>query len=371
MATLRKDGRLQSSVTVTNPFTGAKDKKYAYGYTEEELAAEKARIRKMYENAVLSTTDMTFKDWCDEWIRLKKENDSIAETTEESYRGTIDRHILPNLPEGIKLSQITIYHVKNILRNIKTARTKEYTYTILNGIFRDAMFEQILMKNPCDFIRKPKAKPVRADIILPEYYFKLMEEIKGTQWQYLYSFAWDSGARRGEIGGLRWTDFDEDNAKIVIERTMKKTKEKGQFVGKTKSDYSERELTLTPAAVANLVEWRKILRRKLFEAGLPWYDDDFIFRSFDLTKPIKIGSITSMFAEFRKKLGLPKTIRFHSFRHTHGTVLAEQDLSPKKIQARLGHSSAAFTMDTYVHKSSSMQDGVVEALKQKEKTYQK
>lgn len=59
----------------------------------------------------------------------------------------------------------------------------------------------------------------------------------------------------------------------------------------------------------------------------------------------------------------------HSFRHTHATVLAEGNLSPKKIQLRLGHASAAFTMDTYVHNSASMQDGIIEAVESAEKRF--
>lgn len=45
MPTKRKDGRLQTSVTVENPITGEKKKVYVYGYDLSELEAEKYRIQ--------------------------------------------------------------------------------------------------------------------------------------------------------------------------------------------------------------------------------------------------------------------------------------------------------------------------------------
>ena len=43
-------------------------------------------------------------------------------------------------------------------------------------------------------------------------------------------------------------------------------------------------------------------------------------------------------------------------------LLAEQEISAKKIQARLGHASAAFTMDRYIHHTDEMQDGITDKI---------
>lgn len=56
-----------------------------------------------------------------------------------------------------------------------------------------------------------------------------------------------------------------------------------------------------------------------------------------------------MSADFRrltKELGLPRT-RFHDLRHAHATQLLAAGVHPKAVSERLGHSSVAFTMDTY------------------------
>ena len=75
-----------------------------------------------------------------------------------------------------------------------------------------------------------------------------------------------------------------------------------------------------------------------------------------------LTALTHLFADLKTQLNLPKNLRFHSFRHTHATLLAEQEISAKKIQVRLGHATAAFTMDRYVHNTEKMQDGISQTM---------
>lgn len=73
-------------------------------------------------------------------------------------------------------------------------------------------------------------------------------------------------------------------------------------------------------------------------------------------------NITYIFSKLKRQLQLPRNIRFHSFRHTHATLLAEQEISTKKIQGASRTSSASFTMDRYVHNTDQLQDGIVEMI---------
>jgi integrase len=55
-------------------------------------------------------------------------------------------------------------------------------------------------------------------------------------------------------------------------------------------------------------------------------------------------------ADFRRivsELELPRT-RFHDLRHARATQLLAAGVHPKAVSERLGHSSVAFTMDTYL-----------------------
>lgn len=55
---------------------------------------------------------------------------------------------------------------------------------------------------------------------------------------------------------------------------------------------------------------------------------------------------------------------FHSLRHTHATMLMENGAKVKDIQARLGHSRSAITIDTYSHLTQKMQTESVNIFEQ-------
>ena len=49
----------------------------------------------------------------------------------------------------------------------------------------------------------------------------------------------------------------------------------------------------------------------------------------------------------------------YDVRHTHASLMLKQNVNPKIIQERLGHSSIMITMDTYGHLMTSMQKDAV------------
>ena len=116
--------------------------------------------------------------------------------------------------------------------------------------------------------------------------------------------------------------------------------------------------------------WRKKLTESLLRKDIPLTKDDYIFHSLkNETQPMTLTAVTHIFADLKKRLNLPRDLRFHSFQHTHATLLAEQEISAKKIQVRLGHASAAFTMDRYIHNTAQMQDGITDKIIKCEETY--
>ena len=51
-----------------------------------------------------------------------------------------------------------------------------------------------------------------------------------------------------------------------------------------------------------------------------------------------------------------KYVTFYDLRHTHATHLLEQNIHPKIVSERLGHSTIALTMNTYSHVIPTMQE---------------
>jgi integrase len=65
--------------------------------------------------------------------------------------------------------------------------------------------------------------------------------------------------------------------------------------------------------------------------------------------------LTKAYSDFIKR-NKQKHVTFHDLRHTHATHLLEQNIHPKIVSERLGHSTIAITLDTYPHVLPNMQE---------------
>ena len=88
--------------------------------------------------------------------------------------------------------------------------------------------------------------------------------------------------------------------------------------------------------------------------------DDLVF-SGTKGKPIDPCTLTHGFAKIVRRAGLGK-VRFHDLRHTFASIMLMKGAKPKVISEALGHASVAFTMDTYSHILSGMQEDAMALL---------
>ncbi|WP_110955176.1 tyrosine-type recombinase/integrase [Anaerosinus massiliensis] len=357
MATIREDGRLQSSVTVTNPITGEKKKKYVYGYTEEELETE----RDLVKNSVLNIVKITFKSWATDVLSYKLSEKKISLGTYESYDSVLENHIYPTLGSAY-VDQITPFMLRKVFKEVKAPRMKQYVYTIVKSIFSQAFRDRMIPFNPCDSIDKPQVETRETKVIDVVEFKDILMHMPSVQFKYIAKTAWECGSRRGELAALRWTDLEFNNNVIAITKSRKKTK-KATIEGNTKTSAGKRRLPVTKEYMHEMKVWKMLLRGMLAERNIPWDIHGYVFRaSDDMSQPIPLATITNTFAKIVKKMGLPKGTTFHSLRHSHATMLVENDVQTKKIQIRLGHSSAAFTLDRYTHSTEKMQNGIAEIM---------
>ena len=94
-------------------------------------------------------------------------------------------------------------------------------------------------------------------------------------------------------------------------------------------------------------------RRTRLVAGDRWNQTGLVFVSPD-GGPYKPESISQAFERAAARAALPR-IRFHDLRHTHATHLLASGANARLVSERLGHSSVAFTLDTYGHELPDQQ----------------
>ena len=68
------------------------------------------------------------------------------------------------------------------------------------------------------------------------------------------------------------------------------------------------------------------------------------------------------FRPLLRKCGMDEKFTFRGLRHTHAALLLQQEVNPKIVQERSGHSSIKATMDTYSHVLPDMQRQAVDAM---------
>jgi integrase len=154
-----------------------------------------------------------------------------------------------------------------------------------------------------------------------------------------------TGARRGEVLALRWSDIQEGRA--VITRSLTQTKRSLEFKG-TKTE-KPRDVKIPDSAFAALEAHRERQDEFRQQFGTDYRTDlDLIFANPDGT-PLRPNSISSIVSLLFRRLGLPKGASLHSLRHTHGSHLVADGVPLPVVAERLGHSSVRTTADVYTH----------------------
>lgn len=353
----RKDGRYQSSVIVTDILTNKKRRVYVYGYTENEVQRELERVKR--NNGSLNFGDVTFKIWLDEWLKIKKEE--LAPSTLDNYVLRLNKHVVPQIGE-LRLKNITPSTIREVLQKVEGDRSKKYIYMLLHSILQQACIDELIDRNPCVAVKTPKYKPKEKQIITSEEFQKLLENSFSEQYRRIFILAYYTGMRRAEICALKWNNVDMANKIINVTSAVKITAS-GNIIGEPKSDSGIRKILLSQNVISILNQQYLFQKTRYFKHGKKVQDHDFLFTSeIDTFSMITPSGLSHIFDRTKKAAKIKTAITFHSFRHTHTTMLVESGIPIKAIQARLGHSTPSFTLAQYAHNTEKMQQEIVNIL---------
>jgi integrase len=149
-----------------------------------------------------------------------------------------------------------------------------------------------------------------------------------------------TGARRGELCGLKWSDVDWVARTVRIERAWVPGRG-GQFLGPTKGG-DTRTVALGTVGVEILNRYRA---RKTAELGRP--PDGWLLSLDGGTTPMRAKAMTQYTTNLGRRLGIP--VHFHLLRHWAATQLVVvHGVDIKTASQRLGHSPEVMA-STYLH----------------------
>ena len=161
------------------------------------------------------------------------------------------------------------------------------------------------------------------------------------------ALAFVTGARRGELAALRWSDIDLDAGTVRIERSLTQ-------VGKAlteKSTKTNRGRTVaidarTMALLERHRAWQVSLSK---QAESPLIADPYLLSdNANGARPMQPSKITDRFTALRERIGMG-SIRFHDLRHANVSEQLAAGIDPATVSARAGHASTRMTLDRYAH----------------------
>jgi integrase len=141
--------------------------------------------------------------------------------------------------------------------------------------------------------------------------------------------------RIGDLLALRWKCIDFDRGSIHIRETVTE----GRF-GSPKTKSSRRDVPMS---------WptRQALERRRSRTG-DASPDGLVFTSRAGT-PLNPKNLLNRSLRPALKAARLPLVSWHSFRHTHATLLGEVGESLRTAQAILGHSDLETTLNVYTH----------------------
>jgi integrase len=160
-----------------------------------------------------------------------------------------------------------------------------------------------------------------------------------------------SGARRGEVCGLRWSDVDLDAASLVIRRGVVELED--QVVVKDPKTHQIRRVALDDATVAMLRARRNAQAEMAAQLGAVLDDETYVCSEHPAGfEPLLPGLMSDRFRRIVRRLGIPRC-RLHDLRHWHVTQALGAGLPVRDVAERVGHASARMTLDVYGHAIAS------------------
>jgi|LSQX01.2.fsa_nt_gb integrase len=315
-------------------------------------------------------------NYLDRLLETIKAGGRLALRSIERYEGQINNHIIPKLGT-IPLQQLSALDLQRYYNALPLASsTKSGHHVVINSALNLAVANGYVLRNVAQMVQeKPKARERNAGA--KENYWtasdarKFLDSLRDEplQTRLFYTMALETGARRGELCGLKWEDFDPKAKEITIRRTLVKPGRTPVF-GPTKNK-EPRTLKLDPATVRMLERHRvqqnerKMANRKHYnDLGLIFAKDwaHMTRRNDVLGDPLQTNNIGEReFNPFVERAGV-KRITFHGMRHTAATLALEAGYPAHAVQYMLGHKRIEETLDTYSHVTEKMKQEVASGL---------
>lgn len=247
---------------------------------------------------------------------------------------------------GDPLEKLFVIH-----ENTRTlsAKTVLEHHRLIHTVLDQAVKEGLIPSNPADRVMLPKAEKKEVNYFQPETVAAIRDALESEpiKWKTLTHMLLITGARRGEILGLKWENVDFKGSRIYICNNILYTTERGIYEETPKTERSKRYVSLPAETMQLLKKYQLWQYEERLRMGEYFQYRGFVF-SQDNGSPMHPDSVTDWLGKFSKRHNLPH-VNPHAFRHTMASMLYFNGVDSVSISKRLGHAQVSTTANIYAH----------------------
>ena len=230
-----------------------------------------------------------------------------------------------------------------------SANTIHHYHNMISMILAQAEREMIIPYNSATKASPPKVIRKEPNFMQVDDVMRIMEclQKEPLMWQAVMMLLIATGARRGEIAGLKWKNVDFENGNIRIDCALLYGSKTGVYEETPKTNAGYRTIGIPGEVMDLLRRYRVEQNKQKLRTGSDWEQTDYVFTN-ETGRYIHPCTFSSWPSDFAKRYGLSH-INPHALRHTQASVLYQNNVDPVTISRRLGHSRVSTTQDIYCH----------------------
>jgi len=310
---------------------------------------------------------LTFNEFAARWLNDYLPGRGLKLTTTDSYRQTINRHLLPAfgkhpLERLEREPELIDRYITAKTRAGLSPKTISNHLLVLQVMLKTAIRWRLIRHNPVSDIQRPRVEQTDMNVLTETEIARLWtaytqletdaEDVEQKQWwrlaRTLTFTALGTAMRRGELLALRWHDIQLLEGHLRVREALVK----GRFTT-PKSRAGKRRIELGPRTKQLLAHhWQHSAYNS---------DDDLVFAHPTKGTPLDPARLAREHLKpALTKAAITKPFRpFHDLRHTALTHEAAAGNPLTYIQMKAGHSQAQIT-ERYIHAAQVQFAGAAE-----------
>ncbi len=260
----------------------------------------------------------------------------LKNSTRISYDFHFDTYILPRWG-SMKLTKLRTIELQDFFNSF-SPRLASKTIRTMHGCLRALLNQgkawELVRTNPAQGVRLPRKKARKPPVVLAKQDIRRVIEALPEPTKSIVTLVVVGSLRIGEVAALRWERIHPDRIEVV-ERFYE-----GEF-DDTKTDAGRRSVPLDSFGILRGVLDAAWQRSKDRNPG------SLVFTNARGGPVNRRNLLRRQLKPAIKKLGLPASVDFRSFRTMHSSLMSSIGVRPEVTRDNMGHANVDVTQNVY------------------------